>query len=321
MHGKHPHSDAHDHEHGHHTSHTHSHGDFHSHSHGPIPDSSGAFLIAFGLNFTFAIIEFVGGYITGSLAILSDALHDLGDSGFLAIAWIFQKIASRPRTQTFTFGYKRLGLSAALVNSLVLVCGSVLILSAAISRLQYPTSPNGWGMLSLSVLGVLVNGAAMLRMKGVEGVNAKTVSLHLLEDVLGWVAVFIGSILLILFGWNWVDTVLSIVISIWVGILAFRNLRKVLRLHLQSTPEGIDTKELESRILKLKGVSEVHDLHLWSMDGDYHVLTLHVSVKETTLAAGQKLKEKIRLIAKEFKIPHATVELEPTGAECPYDNC
>ncbi|WP_412758415.1 cation diffusion facilitator family transporter [Leptospira cinconiae] len=312
-----------------HEHHHHSHDDHHEHSHShsgdphstSMPENSRAFLFAFLLNFGFAGIEFVGGYFFDSLAILSDSLHDLGDSGFLALAWIFQKIAAKPRTQTFTFGFRRLSLSAALVNSFVLFLGSFGILFFAISKLKEPGSPNGWGMLGLSVLGVIVNGAALFKLKNSSGLNAKTAFLHLLEDVLGWVAVFFGSIALLLFKWSWVDPVLSIAISLWVGIQSFRNLRKILLLHLQSSPEGIDTKELENRILKLKGVRSVHDLHLWSMDGDYHVLTLHVGVQETSIAQAQKLKEKIRNITKEFHIPHATVELEPAGAECPYQEC
>ncbi|TGK07387.1 cation transporter [Leptospira semungkisensis] len=310
--------------HGHHHSHEdhdHDHSHAFGHHHGPEPENSRAFLYAFLLNFGFAIIEFVGGYFFQSLAILSDSLHDLGDSGFLALAWIFQKIATKPRTRTFTFGYKRLSLSAALVNSFVLFVGSLAILFFAVSKLNEPASPNGWGMLGLSILGVIVNGAALFKLKGASGLNAKTAFLHLIEDVLGWVAVLIGSIAVITLSWGWVDPFLSIFISLWVGFQSFRNLRKILLLHLQSSPEGIDTKELQDRILKLKGVQSVHDLHLWSMDGDYHVLTLHVGVKGTSILEAQKLKEKIRNISKEFHIPHATVEVEPAGAECPYQEC
>lgn len=313
MHGHHDHS---------HHGHDHSH-PFDSHAHSPQPENSKAFLYAFLLNFGFAIIELVGGYAFDSLAILSDSLHDLGDSGFLALAWIFQKIAAKPRTQTFTFGYKRLSLSAALVNSFVLFLGSFAILSFAIIKLREPDSiPNGWGMFGLSILGIAVNGAALFKMKGVSGLNAKTAFLHLLEDVLGWIAVLFGSITVIAFGWAWVDPSLSILISLWVGFQSFRNLRKILLLHLQSSPEGIDTKELESRILAIKGVQSVHDLHLWSMDGDYHVLTLHVGIKKDgSISQAQKLKEKIRDITKEFHIPHATVEVEPEGTACPYQEC
>ncbi|TGK11941.1 cation transporter [Leptospira fletcheri] len=312
--------------HGHshrHENHDHDHGGStgHFHSHGPTPDGSKAFLYAFILNFGFAILELVGGYFSGSLAILSDSLHDLGDSGFLALAWAFQKIAARPRTQTFTFGYKRLGLSAALVNSIALFGGAVLILFFAIPKLWNPSSPNGWGMLGLSVLGIAVNGAALFKMKKVDGLNGQTVALHLLEDVLGWIAVFFGSITLLLFDWTWIDPLLSVLIAVWVGIQAFRNLRKILLLHLQSAPEGINTGELEARILGVKGVESVHDLHLWSMDGDFHVLTLHVGVTGTSISHAQKLKERIRDIAEEFHIPHATVEIEPVGISCPYKEC
>ncbi|TGK01422.1 cation transporter [Leptospira langatensis] len=310
--------------HGHHHSHEdhdHDHSHPFGHHHGPEPENSRAFLYAFVLNFGFALVEFVGGYFFQSLAILSDSLHDLGDSGFLALAWIFQKIANKPRTQTFTFGYKRLSLSAALVNSFVLFVGSLAILFFAVGKLQSPASPNGWGMFGLSILGVIVNGAALLKLKGASGLNAKTAFLHLLEDVLGWVAVLIGSIAVITLGWGWVDPFLSILISLWVGFQSFRNLRKILLLHLQSSPEGIDTKALQDRILKLKGVQSVHDLHLWSMDGDYHVLTLHVGMKGTSILEAQKLKEKIRTISQEFHIPHATVEVEPAGAACPYQEC
>ena len=194
----------HDHVHPHHEHHHHGH-----HHHGDVKNLG----IAFILNVCFTIIEIVGGILTNSVAILSDALHDLGDSLSLGLAWYFQRLSEKGRDRNFSYGYKRFSVLGALITSVVLVIGSVIIIYSAVSRLQHPQISNGLGMLGLAVLGILVNGAAVVRLKGSSSVNSRAVMLHLMEDVLGWVAVLIGSLFIYFFDWQIIDPILSLMIA------------------------------------------------------------------------------------------------------------
>ena len=190
----------------------------HSHNH-----SEGNIKIAFFLNLGFTIVEIIGGLYTNSLAILSDALHDLGDSLSLGLSWYFQRLSKKGSTKKFSYGYKRFSLLGAIINSIVLVVGSIFILSKAIPELFNPEETNAQGMLYLAILGVVVNGAAVFKLRKGKSLNEKVVSLHLLEDVLGWVAVLIGSIVMIYFDLPFVDPLLSILISIFVLYNVYRN--------------------------------------------------------------------------------------------------
>ena len=170
-------------------SHSHSHAHHHDH-HGDVKNIK----VAFFLNFGFAIIEIIGGFLTNSVAILSDAVHDLGDSLSLGLAWYFQKYSRKKSDSTYTYGYRRFSLVGALANSLVLIVGSILILTEAIPRIFNPQQAHPQGMMMLAVLGIAVNGVAMLRLRRGKSLNEKVVSLHLMEDVLGWIAVLVGAI-------------------------------------------------------------------------------------------------------------------------------
>jgi len=172
--------------------------------------------VAFFLNLSFTVIELVGGLLTNSMAILSDALHDLGDSVSLGLAWYFQRIAQKKSDLSYSYGYKRFSLLGAFINSLILSVGSIFILVEAIPRLFDPKQPDASGMIILAIIGVIVNGFAVLRLKKGKSINEKVVSLHLLEDVLGWLAVLIGSIVMYFFNLPVIDSLLSIGIAIFI---------------------------------------------------------------------------------------------------------
>lgn len=167
--------------------HKHSHHHSHSHHHGTKNIS-----LAFFLNLGFCIIELIGGLLTNSVAILSDALHDFGDSVALGLAWVFQKKSEQKPDDKYTYGYRRFSLLSAIINSIILVAGSAFVLFESIKRIIEPAETNAKGMLLLAILGVAVNGVAILRLRKGGSVNERVVSLHLMEDVLGWVAVLIG---------------------------------------------------------------------------------------------------------------------------------
>jgi len=277
---------------------------------------------AFFLNLFFTLIEITGGLVTNSVSIISNAVHDLGDSLSLGLAWYFQKVAKRGSDSSYSYGYKRFSLLGAIVNSVVLVTGSILILTVAIPRILHPVSANTGGMLLLATVGVLVNGAAVFRLKNGNSLNEKVVSLHLLEDVLGWLAVLIGAVVMRFFNLPVLDPIMSVAIACFVVINVFKNVRQSLRIILQGIPSDLDIMDIAAHIQEFDGVSDVHDLHIWSVDGNYNVLTVHVVVNAGfSMTTISELKEKIRFSLERKGIQHVTIEFEFAGENCSMENC
>lgn len=274
---------------------------------------------AFFLNLSFTIIELVGGLITNSVAILSDAVHDLGDSFSLGLSWYFQKVAKRPRTKEYTYGYKRFSLLGAVINSVILLVGSILILTHAIPRLFNPQHPDVKGMLLLAVLGVIINGMAVLRLRKGSSINERVVSLHLLEDVLGWLAVLIGAGIMYFVDAPFIDPLLSILISLYILYNVYRNIRQSLRIILQGSPSQLDMEEVKRSLLGIGEVQDVHDLHAWSVDGEYNVMTVHVVLRSALPMEKQhRLKLDIRDKLLSMGVQHCTIEFEVADEECAY---
>lgn len=294
----------------------------HSHHHDQHHGDVKNIKTAFFLNLSFTVIEFIGGMLTNSVAILSDAVHDLGDSISLGLAWYFQKIAKRPRSKQFTYGYKRFSLLGAIINSVILLVGSVLIMVHAIPRLVNPQEPHVEGMLILAVLGVIVNGLAALRLRKGTSINERVVSLHLLEDVLGWLAVLIGAGIMYFVDAPFIDPLLSIAISLYILFNVYRNIRQSLHIILQGSPSNIDLTQVKKSILSIEGVDDVHDLHAWSIDGEYNVMTVHVVLMNPiNMEEQQQLKLLIRERLHEQGIQHCTIEFERLGEECSLGDC
>lgn len=277
---------------------------------------------AFFLNLGFTIIEIIGGLLTNSVAILSDAIHDFGDSISLGLAWYLQKVSKKQSDNKYSYGYRRFSLLGAIINSVILLVGSFLILSETIPRIIHPQEPDVQGMFILAILGIVVNGAAVIRLRKGSSLNEKVVSLHLWEDVLGWVAILIGSVIMYFFDVPVIDPILSVLISIYILIHVFRNINTSMRIILQGTPVEIDIDEIKEELLSFEEVSEIHDLHLWSIDGNYHVVTTHVVIKEALpMEQLATLKTKIRLKLEELNIQHATIEFETKDEICFLESC
>ncbi len=274
---------------------------------------------AFFLNLSFAVVELIGGVLTNSVAILSDAVHDFGDSLSLGVAWYLQKISEKKGDSRFSYGYKRFSLLGSIFISTVLLTGSFFIINESIKRLRSPQEAYAPGMLLLSVLGIIVNGAAVLRLKKGKSHNEKAVMIHMMEDVLGWAAVFVASILMIFFDVPFMDPLLSLIITGWVLFNVIKNLKSTFSIMLQQVPSEIDMKLFIERVNKEKLISSVHDVHLWTLDGESHILTLHVVIGDNS-SKGEMLvvKETLRRIAAEFGIEHVTVEIEFDSG---IDNC
>lgn len=283
----------------------------HDHQHGHAHGESNIG-VAFFLNLSFTVIEIIGGFWTNSFAILSDALHDLGDSLSLGLAWYLQKLSKQGRTPTFTYGYKRFNTLGAIITGTMLVGGSVFILTQAIPELFDPQPTNATGMIWLAVLGILVNGAAVFRLrKGGESLNEQLITWHLLEDVLGWVAVLIGSIVMYYFDLPWIDPALSIGITVFILYGVVGRLWKAGKVILQATPEGIDCARILRDLLATKGVEDAHHLHVWTLDGEYHLASVHLVVEGSrSLQELQHLKQTVKEQLHDHGIEHATLELE-----------
>lgn len=289
----------------------------HQHHHGHHHEGTRNIAFAFWLNLGFACIEIVGGILTNSVAIVSDALHDLGDSLSLGLAWFFQNLGEKGSDSKYTYGYRRFSVLGALINTLILTIGSVVILYRAIPRLMHPEEVNSLGMLGIAVLGVLVNGLAVYRLRNSDDLNQKVVSLHLLEDVLGWLAVLLGSVLIYFTDWLWLDPLLSLLITVYILYNAVRNLIAALGIFLQKTPKGIVVSELKEKLEALPGILDAHDIHVWSLDGRYLVMTLHAQISSAeTMGNLERIKANIHSEMNDAGIHHITVEFETPEGDC-----
>jgi len=283
----------------------------HSHSH-----SSEKIGWAFFLNFGFTIIEFIGGWLTNSTAIMADAVHDLGDTLSIGSAWFLNKLGTKSATKEFTYGYRRLSLLGALINGIVLIVGSAWIFYEAVPRLSNPEMPETEGMNALAILGVLVNGFAAYKLHGGKSLNEKVLNWHLLEDVLGWVAVLIVAIVMQFKDWPILDPILSIGFTLFILFNVIRNLLSTAKLFFQASPDNSLLQNVTDKLLELDAVSDLHHLHIWSLDGEHHVATVHVVSQFESKAEYLELKESVSNALQEFELSHTTIEIELTSEEC-----
>lgn len=272
---------------------------------------------AFILNLAFTLIEVVGGILTNSLAILSDSLHDLGDSFSIGLSWLMETRARTPGRSRYSYGFRRLSLLAALINAVVLIVGSLVLLSRAVPRLFNPQHSDAKGMLLLSIIGILVNGAAVLRLRGGKTMNAQIIAWHLLEDVLGWVAVLIVSISLLVTDIHILDPLLSILITGYVLFNVIRNLRKTVAIFLQAAPPDLDVQAMERELPRIPNVLSTHHTHAWSLDGEHHVLTTHLVVPANASKKDlMQVKHDAFGLMKQIDLEHTTIELEYEDEDC-----
>ncbi len=287
-------------------------GHLHSHSDNAIKNLS----VAFFLNAFFVVVEVIGGLFTNSIAILTDALHDFGDCLSLATAWFLQKKSMQGRDRKYSYGYKRFSLLGAIFLSGVLTVSSFIVLFEAFKRISIPQEVNAHGMLWISIFGIIINGTAALRVKKGTSLNERSVFLHIMEDVLGWIAVFIVSIVMLFADFPILDPLLSIGISIWVLSNVYKNIRDTFRIFLQAVPANFPIDDLKKELLHIPCIQSIHDLHLWSLDGESHVMTLHIVTEEKDTAFIKKqILEKIG----KYHIEHVTMEFETSDTICTTD--
>ncbi len=275
-------------------------------------------LIAFLLNLGFSVFELIGGIFTGSVAIISDALHDFGDAISIGASWFLERKSQRKPDAFFTYGYGRYSVLGAAITNLILLVGSLLVTVNAVERILNPVQINSSGMILMAVLGAAMNLAAAWFTHGGESLNEKAVNLHMLEDVLGWVVVLVGAIVIRCTNFTLIDPIMSIGVAIFILSHAVQGMGEVLNVFLEKTPEGIDPQELEKHLCHIDHVKGVHHLHVWSLDGFNHYATLHVVAEACDAMA---LKRAIRQEMEEHGINHVTVELEKEGEACPEVDC
>lgn len=276
--------------------------------------------LAFFLNLAFTLLEILGGVWTNSLAILSDAVHDLGDSISLGLAWYLERYAGRQGDWSYSYGYRRFSLLGALINAIILVGGSFLVVARAIPRLLNPEPTNAPGMVLFAILGILVNGIAALRLRRNQSMNARVVAWHLLEDVLGWIAVLVVAIVLLFSDLFILDPLLSLLISLFILYNGVKNLWNTLKLFLQATPPGLELEEIEAQLAAVNGVCSTHHTHLWSLDGERHVLTTHLVVEDHISKSDlQRIKADARQALRPFGLSHITIEIENGEGDCAMD--
>ena len=276
--------------------------------------------IAALLNVGFTILEIVGGFWTNSLAILSDALHDFGDSVALLASWLFERGARKSPDINRTFGYQRLSLFSALFSAMVLVGGSIVILSQAIPRVLNPESVHATGMVGIAIIGILFNGAGFFLLKKGESLNEKVLSWHLLEDVLGWAIILIGGIIIHFWNVYFLDPIMTVGLTVFILYNVSKSLREAVNILLQGVPKHININDVRRELLAIDGVIGVHDMHIWSLEGETDILTAHIVVDEERLKKPDQTREAVKDVIRKHHVEHSTVELESryfcSGIEC-----
>ena len=273
--------------------------------------------IAFLLNIAFSIIEFFGGFFTGSIAIISDAVHDLGDAFSIGVSFFLEKKSKKGPDEKHTYGYIRYSLLGSVITTSILIVGSIFVIVESINRLFNPVEVNYEGMIFFAIFGVIINFVASMVTKDGDSLNQKSVNLHMLEDVFGWLVVLIGSIIMRFTNITYIDSILSICVAIFILINALKTLKDVLDVFLEVTPKNIDLHEIRKHLLHVKGVKDVHHIHVRSIDGFNNYATLHVVVEKYS----KDIKNDIREELEEHGIVHSTIELELVDEECKSDHC
>jgi cobalt-zinc-cadmium efflux system protein len=296
----------------------HSHNHHHEHHH----MGGNNLRVAFFLNATFTVIELVGGILTNSIAIMSDALHDLGDSLSLGVAWYLEKVSKKAPDHKFSYGYGRFSLLGALLTSMVLIVGAVIILMNAIPRILEPQPVHPEGMLGFAILGIVVNGVAVLRLRKSHSFNEKMAAWHLLEDVLGWVAVLVVSIVLLFYDLPILDPILSLAITFYVLFNVGKNLKKIFRVLLQGVPTHLSVADLENELADIEGVVRAYHTHIWSLEGSRNLLSTHLVVDENVSREQViHIKEEAIQRMEVYDIDHVTLQIdypEENNAFCSY---
>jgi len=274
-------------------------------------------LVAFLLNLAFSAFELFGGIFTGSVAILSDAIHDLGDALSIGLSYFLEKKSRKKPDGVYTYGYARYSVLGGVITTCVLLIGSGAVIVNAVGRLLNPSPIHYDGMILFAVVGLIVNGAAAFVTREGDSLNQRAVNLHMLEDVLGWAVVLVGAVIMRFTDISMIDPLMSIAIAVFILINACGNLKEVLDLFLEKLPHGVDVEEIKHHLCHIEGILDVHHIHIWSMDGQSNYATMHVVASRDPA----ELKALVRSELKEHGVVHATLEFETETESCQARDC
>ena len=264
--------------------------------------------LAFFLNLSYAIVEFITGGIFGSSAVLADSVHDLGDAIAIGISALLETISNREEDRQYTLGYKRFSLLGAMLTAVILMIGSVLVILENITKIAHPQPVNEEGILWLGIIAVVINVLASLVVRKGKTKNESILSLHFLEDTLGWLAVILMAIILRFTDWYILDPLLSLVISIFILTKAVPRFWSALKIFLDAVPEGVEATEIEKELAALANVKSVNQLNLWTMDGLEKNAIVHVCLEEVEHI--EYCKESIRNLLKDYDFQNVTIEVD-----------
>lgn len=270
--------------------------------------SKGAVWLVFLLNSVFAMIEFISGGIFHSSAVLADAVHDTGDALAIGLSALLESISNREEDSRYTLGYKRFSLLGALVTAVILMTGSMMVLLENISKLFHPQVVNSQGMLWIGVIAIVINVIASLIVEKGKTKNESILSLHFLEDTLGWLAVILMAIILRFTDWYILDPLLSLAISLFILSKAIPRFWSTIKIFLDAVPEGVDIQKIKSDLEQLDHVSSVNQLNLWTMDGLEKNAIIHVCLEHVKHM--EVCKESIRTILKDCGFQNVTIEVD-----------
>ncbi|MBO5339566.1 MAG: cation transporter [Oscillospiraceae bacterium] len=274
-------------------------------------------LTAFILNLAFSVFEFVGGTLTGSVAVVSDAIHDMGDAASIGCAWFLERRSRRQPDDTHTYGYGRYSALGSAVITLMLLLSSSAVIYNAVNRIFHPVEIHYDGMILMAVIGTAVNFAAAWFTRGGDSLNEKAVSLHMLEDVLGWLVVLAGAVIMRFTDISLIDPLMSIGVAVFILVSAVKNLTEIVDLFLEKTPEGVSVARIKEHLCSMEEILDVHHIHVWSRDGHSSCATMHIVTDEDPVS----VKRKVRAELSEHGIGHVTLELETGTEQCGEECC
>ncbi len=279
--------------------------------------------VAFLLNLLFSILELIGGFLTNSISILSDSIHDFGDSISIGVSYYLEKKSNKSSNEEYTYGYLRYSLLGALITSIILLTGSIVVIYHAIPRLINPEDINYDAMIIFAIFGVLINGYAAYRTSHADKHNEKAINLHMLEDVMGWIAVLIGSVCIKLFNLMIIDPILSILIAFYILYHVYKYIKEIFDIFMEKVPKNIDINKIKTTINeKFANVNNIHHIHIWTLDGVNNYMTAHILLKEDISREDIiRLKNDIKKELYKFNINHITLEIEYLNEKCTNKKC
>ena len=268
--------------------------------------------IAFILNLLFSVFEFTGGIYTGSVAIISDSVHDLGDAASIGISYLLEKKSKQIPDETYTYGYSRYSVIGGAITTFILLFGSVAVILNSIRKIANPSEINYSGMIVMAVFGIIINLLAAYFTREGESINQKAVNLHMLEDVFGWAVILIGATVMKFTDFAIIDPLMSIGVAFFVIINALKQLKEITDLFLEKTPQGISVADIRNHLLQIEGITDVHHIHLRSIDGINNCATMHIVTDSDICQIKRIAREKLKALG----IMHATLETESTEEKC-----